>query len=350
VVPGAVRICTLTFEPFQRNPVFVFYPIPKHPKTKKTMLKLRKFVPVLMMGLSVLALSSCKDDEDDLQSIVDIALEDARFATLVDALTRADLVATLEGDGPFTVFAPTNEAFTAFLTTAGFASLDDVPVPVLTNILLNHVVSGKVMSTDLSAGYISTLATEATTSNNISALVNLDGGVFINNSEVIEDDVEATNGVIHVVSSVINIPSVVNIALDNDNFSTLVAALTDSRLTTDFVGTLSGTGPFTVFAPTNAAFQALLDSEPTWNTLGDIPAATLEAVLLYHAVSGANVLSSTLSDGQVITPLASGTFTINISGGNVSITTGSAGTANITATDVQAGNGVVHVVDAVLIP
>jgi uncharacterized surface protein with fasciclin (FAS1) repeats len=348
--PAQHRMANPTREPFQLIPVFEFYPIPKHPKTKKTMLKLRKFVPVLMMGLSVLALSSCKDDEDELQSIVDIALEDARFGTLVDALTRADLVTTLEGDGPFTVFAPTNEAFTAFLAAAGFASLDDVPVDVLTNILLNHVVGGKVMSTDLSAGYISTLATESSTGNNISALVSLDGGVFINSTEVTEADVEATNGVIHVVSSVIGIPSVVNIALDNPNFSTLVAALTDSRLTTDFVGTLSGAGPFTVFAPTNDAFQALLDSQPTWNSLADIPAATLEAVLLYHAVSGANVLSSTLTDGQVVTPLASGTFTINISSGDVSITTGSGGSANVVATDVQGGNGVVHVIDAVLIP
>jgi len=220
----------------------------------------------------------------------------------------------------------------------------------LTNILLNHVVSGKVLSSDLTAGYISTLATESTTDNNISALVNLTGGVFINSSEVIETDIETTNGVIHVVSSVIGIPSVVDIALNNSNFSTLVAALTRADLTVDFVGTLSGVGPFTVFAPTNAAFQALLDSDPIWNTINDIPVATLEAVLLYHVVSGANVLSSTLSDGQVITALSGGTFTINITGSAVSITTSSSGTANITAVDVQGGNGVVHVVDAVLIP
>ncbi len=315
------------------------------------MIKLRNFLPFLMLGLAAFTFASCDDDDDDdLLDIVDTAIADARFTTLVDALTRADLVSTLQGDGPFTVFAPTNDAFTAFLAANGFASLDDVPVDLLTNILLNHVVSGKVLSSDLTAGYISTLATESTTDNNISALVNLTGGVFINSSEVIETDIETTNGVIHVVSSVIGIPSVVDIALNNSNFSTLVAALTRADLTVDFVGTLSGVGPFTVFAPTNAAFQALLDSDPIWNTINDIPVATLEAVLLYHVVSGANVLSSTLSDGQVITALSGGTFTINITGSAVSITTSSSGTANITAVDVQGGNGVVHVVDAVLIP
>ena len=308
---------------------------------------------MLLLGLTTFAITSCDDDDDpEMLDIVDTAIADARFSTLVSALTAADLVTTLQGDGPFTVFAPTNAAFTAFLTAAGFASLDDVPVPVLTNILLNHVVSGKVLSSDLTAGYVSTLATEATTGNNISALIGLTGGVFINGStEVTEADIECTNGVIHVVDEVIAIPSVVDLAIDNGNlFSTLVAALTRSDLTTDFVGILSGTGPFTVFAPTDAAFQALLDSEPTWTTLNDIPVATLEAVLSYHVVNGANVLSSTLTNGQVVSTFGGSDFTINIAGTAVSITDANAGTSNIVAVDVQGGNGVVHVIDAVLLP
>ena len=308
---------------------------------------------MLLLGLTTFAITSCDDDDEpEMLDIVDTAIADARFSTLVDALTRAGLVTTLQGDGPFTVFAPTNAAFTAFLTAGGFASLDDVPVPVLTNILLNHVVSGKVLSTDLTAGYVSTLATEATTGNNISALIGLTGGVFINGStEVTEADIECTNGVIHVVDEVIAIPSVVDLAIDNGNlFSTLVAALTRSDLTTDFVGILSGTGPFTVFAPTDAAFQALLDSEPTWTTLNDIPVATLEAVLSYHVVNGANVLSSTLTNGQVVSTFGGSDFTINIAGTAVSITDANAGTSNIVAVDVQGGNGVVHVIDAVLLP
>ena len=153
------------------------------------------------------------------------------------------------------------------------------------------------------------------------------------------------------VDEVIAIPSVVDLAIDNGNlFSTLVAALTRSDLTTDFVGILSGTGPFTVFAPTDAAFQALLDSEPTWTTLNDIPVATLEAVLSYHVVNGANVLSSTLTNGQVVSTFGGSDFTINIAGTAVSITDANAGTSNIVAVDVQGGNGVVHVIDAVLLP
>jgi transforming growth factor-beta-induced protein len=143
-------------------------------------------------------------------------------------------------------------------------------------------------------------------------------------------------------------PSVVNLALNNPNFSILVSALTRSDLTTDYVSILSGDGPFTVFAPTNDAFIALLDSNDDWNTLDDIPVATLEAVLNYHVVSGANVQSKELTDEQEVTALG-GTFTIDLTGG-AKIKTTSNQSVNIVLTDVQGSNGVVHVIDAILLP
>lgn len=314
-----------------------------------------KWALALLM-VFVFSFTACDDDDDTMPTvssdIVDIAQNDGRFTSLVVALTQANLVSTLQGTGPFTVFAPTDEAFDAFLTDNAFASLDEVPNDVLTSVLLNHVVAGKALSTDLSTGYLSSSATEASTSNPLSIYVNLASGVELNGiSSVSQANVEASNGVIHVVDAVIGLPTVVTHALANENFTSLVAALTRDDLTTDYVSILSGDGPFTVFAPTNDAFQALLDSNDDWSTLADIPTATLEAVLNYHVVSGSNVLSTDLGNGQNVTTISDdASFTINLDGGNASITDAQGRTSNIIATDVQGRNGVVHVVDGVLLP
>ena len=146
-------------------------------------------------------------------------------------------------------------------------------------------------------------------------------------------------------------PNVVTLALNNDGFTSLVAALTDSRHTTDFVSILSGDGPFTVFAPTNDAFQDLLDSDQNWNSLADVPIATLDAVLKYHVVNGANVQGNQLSNGDVF--VLGGSITIDLSTG-VQIKTTSNQTVNIIVSsatnDVQGTNGVVHAIDTVLLP
>ena len=143
--------------------------------------------------------------------------------------------------------------------------------------------------------------------------------------------------------------NIVELAQETADLRSLVAALTDSRHTTDFVALLSGTTDYTVFAPTNAAFQALLDSDSTWNSLADIPIATLDAVLSYHVTSGANVQSDELTDGQTISMLSTGSVTVDLSSG-AKLTTSSAQSINITATDVQGTNGVVHVIDNVMLP
>lgn len=306
---------------------------------------------MLLLVLPLVLFSSCDEEEmPEPQNIVEVASADAQFSSLVAALTRANLAATLEGTGPFTVFAPTNAAFSTFLSDNGFASLDDVPVALLTQVLLNHVVSGKVEAANLSTGYVSTLATESTTDNELSLYVDLTSGVKLNGGPTVtKADVAASNGVIHVVDAVIGLPTVVTHALANPEFSTLVAALTRADLNADFVSILSGAGPFTVFAPTNAAFQDLLDSNTAWSTLEDIPVATLEAVLSYHVVAGANVLSSTLMDGQTVTTYQGSDITINV-GDTASITDGNGGTSDIVAVDVQGSNGVVHAISAVLIP
>ena len=130
----------------------------------------------------------------------------------------------------------------------------------------------------------------------------------------------------------------------------MVAALTRDDLSTDFVAALNGEGPLTVFAPTNAAFQALLDSNDNWTELNDIPAEVLESVLLYHVTAAGNVRTGSLSDGQTVaTLLPDNTFTIDLSGNTPAIAA-TTNSANIIVTDVQATNGVVHTIDAVILP
>ncbi len=309
-----------------------------------------KLYHLAILFLALATFSACGDDEDDNQdlSIVATAQADSELSSLVAALTQANLVTTLSGDGPFTVLAPTNDAFQDLLdTNDDWDALSDIPNDVLTDVLTFHVLSGRVAAADLTNDYVPTLSA-GPNGEGVVLQVNTDGGVTFNNTATpTATDIDATNGIVHKIDEVMLPPNVVQLALDNPIFSTLVAALTDSRHTTDFVGTLSGNGPFTIFAPTNDAFQALLDSNDDWDSLADIDIETLASVLSYHVIAGANVQADQLVDGQSITTLNDGTLTIDLEGGaNVQTTSGQ--TVPVARADVQGTNGVIHVIGSVL--
>ncbi|WP_026705131.1 fasciclin domain-containing protein [Flavobacterium soli] len=328
------------------------------------MKRLTKFKNLGFIALTALFLTSCDGDADspaDIvdpeQTIVDIAVSNPDFSILVEALTKADLVSTLDGDGPFTVFAPTNAAFNSFLSANGFANLDAVPTPVLKEVLLNHVVSGENLSGSLSTGYVKTLGKgSASTSNTLSMFINTTNGVVLNGgttnggATVTTADIEASNGVIHVVNGVIGLPTIVNHAIANPSFGILVQALTRNDQP-DFVGILSGTAssPFTVFAPTDDAFVDLL-AELELSSLADVPQAVLENTLKYHVVAGANVLSSSLTNNQSVTTFQGGNFTVELPNSGPQIRDANDRISLIIATDVQASNGVVHAIDKVILP
>ena len=323
------------------------------------MKKLFKIITIVLISFSTLV--SCNDDNDNYvpyqpeptNTIVDIAVGSENLTTLVAALQRADLVTTLASQGPFTVLAPSNEAFNTFLTANGFNSLDDVPTDVLTNILLNHVVGGRLASTDLTTGYASTFATSSASQTSMSLFIDTSNGVRFNGvSSVTDADIEADNGIVHLVDAVIGLPSVVTFAVADPTFSTLVTALTRDDLTTDFVSVLStGAGtspaPFTVFAPTNDAFGLLL-TELDLSGLGDIDEPTLDAVLKVHVVAGANVFDTDLSDNLTVSTLG-GDITANVTGG-ATLTDSSGRVIDIVATNVQANNGVIHATSKVILP
>lgn len=307
----------------------------------------------LIAVIAILA-TSCSDDDPIYvapaanNSITAIASSNPDFSILVTALVRTDLAATLDGEGPFTVFAPTNAAFNAFLDGG---DVNDVPVAALKEILLNHVVLGAVQSNDLSTGYVKTLAKgSASATNTLSMYVDTSNGVKLNGiSSVTTANIIASNGVIHVVDRVIALPTVVDHALANPNFTTLVAALTFNP-SSNFAAILSGTtsSPFTVFAPTNDAFTSFLN-ETGYTGLANIPANVLENTLKYHVVTGANVTAGDLTDGQVVTTFQGQNFTVGLTGG-AKITDASNRVSNIIATDIQCSNGVVHALDKVLLP
>ncbi|CAM2850481.1 Uncaracterized surface protein containing fasciclin (FAS1) repeats [Flavobacterium succinicans] len=318
-----------------------------------------KIASKLKMALACIAFLSfavsCDDDDNNDPKPVDntitgIAVNNSNLKILVQALTRAELAATLQGAGPFTVFAPTDAAFTKFLTDNKFASVADVPKDVLTQILLNHVVSGTVKSTALTTGYVKTLAkSTASGSNTMSMYVDLTSGVKLNGgAKVTTADVMASNGVIHIVDAVINLPTIVTHATANPNFTTLVATLTFNPAS-GFAATLSGTAssPFTVFAPTNDAFASFL-TETKFSGLAAIPPTLLETVLKYHVVTGANVLSTQLTNDQVINTFAGQNVTVKFT--PTRLQDASARNCNIIAVDVQCSNGVIHVLDKVLLP
>lgn len=313
---------------------------------------LKMFGLVFLFGFLVMSCEENRDDDMEMgNSIYELASRDADFSNLKAAIDKAGLASTLSASGSFTVFAPGNAAFSEFLTENGYASLNDVPTAALKEILLNHVLSTKVMAANVTTGYVSTLAKgSASATKNLSMYINTASGVKINGmSNVVKTDINASNGVIHKVDKAIALPTIVTHAIANPNFSTLVMALTRPDQP-DFAGILGGTAnsPFTVFAPTNTAFGSLL-TELGLSGLGAIPAATLENVLKYHVVAGANVASTDITNNMTVNTFQGGTFTITTTGG-VKITDANNRVANVIATDVQCSNGIIHVLDKVLLP
>lgn len=294
-----------------------------------------------LLGLSFTACS--KDDVEPTptqksENIVEIASRLPEFSILVDAVKRAGLVDVLSSDGNFTVFAPTNAAFENLLSELGVSKLEDIPVETLKSVLLYHVLGSKVLSSQVESGYVSTSAT-GTGGKNLSLFVNVvSGSVKLDNrATVTQVDVMANNGVIHVIDKVLLPNKIVQIALNDPSFSSLVAAVVYA----DLVGALSTDGSFTVFAPTNQAFTDLLAAAGV-SQVTDLPKDVVTAVLLDHVVSG-NVTSSDLSNGSVPTL---GENNIVVSG--VGTTPKLNGDISISAVDIQGVNGVFHRIDKVI--
>lgn len=314
------------------------------------MKNLRKLLTSLsIILLTVMVFSSCKKDDPIVtppaKDITDVAIGDAQFSTLVAALTKANLVATLKGAGPFTVFAPNNAAF----TKAGITSLDNQTAASLTPILTTHVLSGTVKAADVKSGTAKTV----NTTNDIYLSKNTDG-VFINgNIKVIATDVTASNGVVHVIDNVIIPPSenLVTIASKNANFTELVSLVLAADASVATALTNASANGLTVFAPINTAFTELYKTTPKATLLLPANKALLTKILLYHVVPN-RVFSTDLPNvGATEVTSANGVdkLTFDLAGG-AKVKGKTSGNSTITTANILATNGVIHVIDKVLLP
>ncbi|WP_281540758.1 fasciclin domain-containing protein [Maribacter aestuarii] len=274
-----------------------------------------------------------------LSSITDLAINTPTLSNLVAALQAADgdLPNVLAGAGPFTVFAPTNDAFEAFLEENNFATLGDVPVDILTQVLLNHVVSGSLLAADLTTGYQSSLSTAGPDGANLSMYINTNDGVLINaDAAVTGADNKAFNGVVHIVDDVIDLPNIVDHAVANSNLTSLVGALTSGGNTT-FTDLLSdATETFTVFAPVNSAFESFASDND------------LNTILANHVIKGTAALSTGLENGYLTTEATKAdannlSMYVNTDNGVVLN-----GISTVAVADVVATNGIIHAVDTVI--
>jgi uncharacterized surface protein with fasciclin (FAS1) repeats len=288
---------------------------------------------------------SAGSPDDTPGTIVEIAQENGNFETLVTALEAAGLDSTLaDENGQFTVFAPTDDAFAALPEGTLDALLADTDL--LTDILLYHVISDSVVGSETAlslAGNTQLMANESKL-----AITVRGDALYLNESMVIDTDIEASNGVIHVIDAVltpINVGepegSIVDIALASPDLTTLVAALQAA----DLVGTLADeTATFTVFAPTDDAFAVL--GEEAINALLADPAA-LSDVLLYHVIVGAaaDSIDATALYGEFVTMANEAGVAIDIRDGELFVND-----SQVIIRDIPATNGIIHVIDAVLLP
>jgi transforming growth factor-beta-induced protein len=304
------------------------------------------------MLLTMLVLSTawvgCDDDEEETgdnnppavtqdNTIVGVASRTPEFSMLVAAVQRAGLVDTLKGTGPFTVFAPTNEAFAA----AGITDVNAIPADQVRQVLLYHVISG---STVKAADVRTSIVPSAL---DVSLFLNASSGVTVNGgsasaqgANVVATDFLATNGVLHAIDRVLLPPDIVGCAqiAGLTQLATAAGAAAPLPDGTTIVDALKAPGPYTVFAPTNEAFEALG---------GPVPPETLRNVLLYH-VLGSKVASTAI-------PASANSLLKNTWGNGVTLlfstTSGvKVNTANVAVADVKCTNGIVHVIDQVLLP
>ena len=293
------------------------------------MLKHTLLMPLLLLGTLLTAQTT----------VVDVVVNSEDHTLLEAAVIEADLAGALSGEGPFTVFAPTDAAFTTLIEALEITTDDLLALPNLADILLYHVVQASAASSSLSDGQMVTTMLGSDVTISI-----MDGTVMVNDATVTVADIAADNGIVHVIDAVLLPPTpetntVVDVIVNSEDHTLLEAAVGAAGL----VDALNAEGPFTVFAPTDAAITALVEALEI--TAEDLLALDgLGDILLYHVVN-ATALSTDLEDGQAVTTLLGEDVTISIMDGTVMVNE-----ATVTVADISADNGVVHVIDAVLLP
>ena len=318
-----------------------------------------KILKILSISLLFISMYSCSKDDNEPQMVIQKTIfehvaSSMNYSYLLYALQKTDLDDILNGEGNYTLYAPNNRAFIGFLMRRGYNTLDEVPIEALKKLLLNHVMAGQIRYRDFKSGYYPTAAGSDVNDRPLSIYINqVNMRVMLNgSSRIVQGNINASNGVIHAVNAVIPIPSLVTFVLADPNLYNLSLALTRDDLTEDFPTILNtengrAPAPFTVFAPNNMAFVDLLN-ELEIDRLNLIDEPTLNLTLNHHVLVETNAFSSDLSDNLTLSTLG-GDITANVSDG-VSLTDGNARVSKIIASDIQANNGVLHIIDKVILP
>ena len=292
------------------------------------------------LGLGVLSPALAGDDtataEHAGKTIVTTAVEAGSFNTLVAAVKAAGLVDTLNGDVPFTVFAPTDAAFAALPEGTVATLLKPENRDQLRAVLTFHVIPGRV-----DAAHVTKMSGATTVQGQFVDFKTSDAGVMVNGSKVVKADIACSNGIIHVIDKVIlpESKNLAEVASGAGSFGTLVAAVKAAGL----LETIAGPGPYTVFAPTDAAFAKLPEG-----TVADLlkpeNKATLVKILTHHVVPG-RVYSNGVPVGKAVKTAAGTELAFSANDHGIF-----AAGAKIIATDIDASNGVIHVIDSVIVP
>lgn len=340
-------------------------------------------IPSVLLVMFFLATSCEKEESINVDyrenTILKIALKDPNLSIFVDALLATNLSEVLVKKEPYTVFAPTNKAFEDFLVYSNYETLKKVPVNLLKQLLLNHIMIGNVQSTSFNTGYVKTLATSSISKNNtMSMYVDVASGVKLNGlAKVTSPDIIASNGTIHIVDAIIDFPFITTHLKINPNLKSMYDAILNNA-DLDLFNRLAfpkfyekdkqqffvAINPLTVFSPTNTAFTDLNFELASSGGIAAVSVSNLNKILKYHSVSG-NLFAANLTDNQIIPSLILlpqpipvpipdpgpkyEEFTIQLTGG-AKIKDVKGRISTIKETDIQCWNGVIHVIDKVLLP
>lgn len=326
-------------------------------------MKTRKFLSTLMICSTIsLGFLACSDDDDDVQptnnnnnnnsgvSISEQIAATAELDSLEVAIAYVGLKSTLESSGNYTVFAPSNQAFIALLQEYSVQRVTHLPDTTLMDLLQYHI-SGKAeyKSADLNGRmYIESMNSSGPNNSQLSIQVNGTGGsIELNGKATVSNaDIDASNGVVHVIDDYLEKPTLLTFLEVDGRFDSLLIIVRNNNYSYE---TTFSTGTRTIFAPDNQAFEAYINKESGYNQVSDIGLFTIPSFLNYHYISGLNIRSGQMSNGQTLSTAQGNDLTVDLANG-LQLTTSNTAQANVnvTETDIQASNGVLHRVDAVL--
>ena len=283
-------------------------------------------------------------DDPEYPPLLEVLRAETSISTFVKALERSDFLGNRLEDVDYTILAPDNDAFSAYLTASGFGSVDSIPLPLLNHLINYHYQFGYAPAENITSNYYASPSAAGFGGTRLVLFVeSLATGLFFNgDAEVVQSNIKADKSIIHIIDKVLTLPNAMDIIIQNKEFSRARQAMEK----TDLDALLKNPNPYTVLVPTNTAFNLYVSLNNGYNSFDDIPKDTLTRLMRFHLIAG-NIKLDSLSTRSFPTQLAGSSlaFTPQITG---SLRVGNQ--ADILLGDIQGTNGIVHAIDRVLVP